>query len=69
MDMCRFSGYDDVEYRKVAAALDDIQTRITKGSADPVVLGLCAAFFTFLRLFTYARTTFGAQRKSSTKSF
>ena len=48
MDMCRFSGSDDVEYRKVAAALDHIQTRITKGSANPVLLGLCAGFVTFV---------------------
>ena len=44
MDMCRFSGSDDVEYRKVAAALDHIHTRITKASTNPVLPGLCAAF-------------------------
>ena len=44
MDMCRFSGSDDVEYRKVAAALDHIHTQITKASTNPVLPGLCAAF-------------------------
>ena len=44
MDMCRFSGSDDVEYRKVAAALDHIHTRITKASVNPVLPGLCPAF-------------------------
>lgn len=44
MDMCRFSGPDDVEYRKVAAALDHIQTSITKESTNPIVQGLGAAF-------------------------
>ena len=44
MDMCRFSGSDDVEYRKVAAALDHIHTRITKASVNPILPGLCPAF-------------------------
>ena len=48
MDMCRFSGTDDVEYRKVAAALDHIQMRITKGCAKPVMLGLYATFVAFV---------------------
>ena len=39
MDMCRFSGLDDVEYRKVIAALDHIQKQIVKGSANPSSLG------------------------------
>ncbi len=45
MDMCRFSGCDDMEYRKVAAALDHIQMRLTEASAKPaLLLGSCAAF-------------------------
>ena len=44
MDMCRFSGLEDVEYRKVAAALDHIQTSITTESTHPVLQGLSAAF-------------------------
>ena len=61
MDMCRFSGSDDVEYRKVAAALDHIQMRITEGSAKPVLPGSCAIFFAIVQSLTYARTTLGAQ--------
>ena len=38
MDMCRFSGSEDAEYRKVAAALDHIHTRITS------LPGLCPTF-------------------------
>lgn len=34
MDMCRFSGLHDVEYRKVAAALEHIQKRIAERSVD-----------------------------------
>ena len=44
MDMCRFSGLDNVEYRKVAAALDHIQASITKESTNPGLQGLGAAF-------------------------
>ena len=48
MDMCRFSGSDDVEYRKVAAALNHIQMRIMKESAKPVLLGSYATFVAFV---------------------
>lgn len=34
MDMCRFSGLQDDEYRKVVAALTYIQQRITEESAE-----------------------------------
>lgn len=40
MDMCRLSGLQDDEYRKVAAALTYIQQRITEGSADTASPGL-----------------------------
>lgn len=33
--MCRFSGPDDTEYKKVAAALHPMTTDITKGHAPP----------------------------------
>ena len=62
MDMCRFSGSDDVEYRKVAAALDHIQMRITEGSAKPKLLGSYATFVAFVQSLTCARTKLGAQR-------
>lgn len=34
MEMCRFSGLDDPEYRKVAAALDNIKGQILEEYAD-----------------------------------
>ena len=53
MDMCRFSGLQDDEYRKVVAALTYIQQRITEGSADTAPpLGLQA---TFIDIFRFAK--------------
>lgn len=43
MDMCRFSGIHDVEYRKVAAALEHIQKRIADRSGNTATPGSCAA--------------------------
>ena len=39
MDMCRFSGLQDDEYRKVVAALTYIQERIIEESANTALLG------------------------------
>ena len=46
MGMCRFGGFHDVEYRKVVAALEHIQKRITERYADSASPGSYATFFT-----------------------
>ena len=43
MEMCRFDGFDDVEYRKVIAALERVQIRIVEGSVDFPSPGACTA--------------------------
>jgi len=49
MDMCRFGGLHDVEYRKVVAALERVQN-ITEGSANVVLPGSYTAFIALTRL-------------------
>ncbi len=60
MDMCRFSGLHDVEYRKVAAALEHIQKRIAERSANTAAPGSCAAFVDLMHLVDCARDEVGA---------
>ena len=69
MDMCRFSGFHDVEYLKVAAALDHIQKRVTEGSVNLASPGLCTAFVAQTHLFSHARNKLGTQRRSPTKIY
>lgn len=40
MDMCRFDDLDDREYRKVAAALEHIQKKVTGKSGDSEIPSL-----------------------------
>ena len=60
MDMCRFSGLHDVEYRKVAAALEHIHKRIAERSANTAAPGSCAAFVDLMRLANCPRNEVGA---------
>ncbi len=41
MEMCRFGGFDEVEYRKVVAALERVQIRISEDSSDLVPSSSC----------------------------
>ena len=45
MDMCRFGGTQDVEYRKVSAALERIQKRIAERYVASASPGSCATIF------------------------
>ena len=47
MDMCRFGGVHDVEYRKVIAALDHVQKRMSDRCGASVSPGSCATFLSW----------------------
>ena len=67
MDMCRFSGVHDVEYRKVVAALELIQKQIAEGFANSASPGSCAAFVTLIHLANFTRDELGNRRRLPAK--
>ena len=67
MDMCRFSGVHDVEYRKVVAALELIQKQIAEGFASSASPGSCVAFVTLIHLANFTRDELGTRRRLPAK--
>ena len=61
MDMCRFSAFEDSEYRKVVAALEFIQRRILEGYVDKAPPGLLAPSINWFHVTNQARSGFGTQ--------
>lgn len=64
MGMCRFHGFDDVEYRKVVAALERVQKRIVEGAVNSVSPGSSAAFIALIYVINCARNELATQRWS-----
>lgn len=67
MDMCRFSGVHDVEYRKVVAALELVQKQIAEGSANSTSPGSCTAFVTLIHLVNFTRDQLGTRQRLPAK--
>ena len=63
INICRFSGFYDVEYRKVITALKYVQKRIIEESANLVSLDSCAAFVTLIYLIDYIRNKLNTRRR------
>ena len=59
MDLCQFSGIHNVEYGKVIATLEHVQSRIAEGSASSTSLDSCAAVVTLMFSVNCARIELG----------
>lgn len=55
MDMCRFSGFEDVGYLKVAAALEHLQERLARYFVRSAARSMFDTHILFLALLIYYR--------------